>query len=299
MKLGYLMGHASGTSVEACHFLAMRFDDRWGFKPDTGETFVLQRVGTTTHLLYGGLGWYTGLWRSPKGKVYVAASTGEVHTNPDPEPRATKWSVERVAGTLAGIWGLDDRCVFTWGLRGSGAVLHRFDGKRWEEVPSPGQIVGMHGISPDLVYAVGRDGLVARWDGKRWSAIRTPARGVLSDVFVASDDEMYAVGPNKQLLQGSTQGWVEVLEGPGPMFGIAKWKGKVWVGAAGNGLMRLEGGKLVPVKPNIKAEKLDVRESLLVSSPQAIVGASDPATFQGVPATALPQLMSSVKPAWT
>jgi hypothetical protein len=298
MKIGYLMGHASGPSVEGCHFLALRFDERWGFKPDTGETFVLQRVGTTAHLLYGGLGWYTGLWRSPRGSVYVAASNGEVHVKLDPEPTAGEWRVDRVAGTLAGIWGLDDKSIFTWGLRGSSTVVYRFDGTSWKEVPSPGEIVGMHGISPDLVYAVGRDGLVARWGGKSWTKVASPARGVLSAVFVAAEDEMYAVGPNTQLLQGSLYGWSEVLEGPGPMFGVAKWRGEVWVGAAEHGLMKLAGAKLVPVKPNIKAEKLDAREDLLVSSPQAIVGTSDAASFRGIPVSGVAEVLEPVKPGW-
>jgi len=298
MKIGHILGHASGTSIGACHFLALRFDDRHGFKPDSGESWILQKVGGTTHLLRGGLGWYTGLWRSPSGKVHVASSAGEVHVNPDPEPRAAPWRVDRLAGTLSGIWGLSDDLVFTWGLRGPGTVMYRYDGARWEEIDSPGEVVGMGGLSPKLIYAVGVNGLIARWDGSRWTKAPPVARGVLSDVFVASDDEMYAVGPSKQLLQGSVHGWTEMLEGPGPMFGVVKWRGEVWVGAAEHGLMKLEGSKLASVKPNIKAEKLDARADLLVSSPGMIAGTADGSAYTATQVPLVEKLLQGHKPAW-
>ena len=131
------------------------------------------------------------------------------------------------------------------------------------------------------------------------TTIVSPARGVLSAVFVASEDEMYAVGPSKQLLQGSTRGWTEVLEGPGPLFGVAKWNGDLWVGGAEHGLMQLDGTKLVTVKPNIKAEMLDARGSLLISSPLAIAGTSDGAAYTGVQMPVLARIVEKNKPQWT
>jgi hypothetical protein len=299
MKLAHIAGHASGPSLQACHFLLMRFDEKYGFKPDAGESWIYQKVDSEAYALRGQLGWYTGLWRSPSGRAYVSVSNGEILINRDPRPRAAPWETERVRGTLTGIWGLSDELIFTWGLRGSSPVAYRYDGTAWKELPAPpGEVVGMHGTSEKLVHAVGRDGLIARWDGKAWAKVVSPARGVLSDVFVVGDDEMYAVGPNRQLLQGSTRGWTEVLEGPGPLFGVVKWKGEVWVGAAEHGLMKLAGTKLVPVKPNIKAEKLDARDSLLISSPQMIAGSSDGATFMAVQIAALAKLIERNPPAW-
>jgi hypothetical protein len=300
MKLGHITGHASGSSLQACHFLMLRFDEKYGFKPDAGESWIFQREGKTTSGLRGQLGWYTGLWRSPAGRAYVSVSSGDILVNRDPRPRAAPWETQHVRGTLSGIWGLHDELIFTWGLRGNGPVAYLFDGATWKELPAPpGEVVGMHGTSEKLVYAVGRDGLVARWDGTSWSKVVTPARGVLSQVFVVNDDEMYAVGPNRQLLQGSTRGWTEILEGPGPLFGVVKWKDDVWVGAAEHGLMKLAGTTLVPVKPNIKAEKLEARGSLLISSPQMIAGTDDGATFNAVPAVPfLAKLIEKNPPAW-
>jgi hypothetical protein len=299
MKLTCSVRDASGPSLSTCHFLLSRYDERFGFKPDSGESWIYQKDATGSHALRGQGGWYTGLWRSAAGKVYVAFSVGQVLVNPDPRPRVAPWREDPVPGVLSGVWGLHDECVFVWGIRGGKNVVYRFDGSKWEELPSPpGEILAMHGIAPDLVYAVGRGDLLAHWNGKTWRKVVSPARGVLVDVFVASESEMYAVGSNKQLLQGSVHGWTEVLEGPGSLYAVAKWKGDVWVGAADHGLMKLDGAKLLPVKPNIKARRLDARDELLISSPDMIAGTKDGLTYTAVRAPFLAGAIEKVPFAW-
>jgi hypothetical protein len=299
MRLGHIMFGGSGNSSEDCHFLAMRFNEKWGFKPDVGETWVGQMVDDETYMLYGGLGWFTGLWRSPTGKVFVSAADDEIHMNPDPEPRAAPWRVEALRGTLTGVWGLSDDLVFTWGVLSTGPVVYRYDGSAWSSVPPPpGEIMRMHGCAPDLIYAVGSHGLIARFDGTGWTRLPSPTGAGLSDVFVASEDEMYAVGPGRQLLRGSVHGWTELMEGPAPMFGVVRWNGEVWVGASEAGLMKLDGTELVVVKPNVKAEKLDARQELLVSSPQLVVSSADGIVFRGLPVAAVADMFADDEPAW-
>lgn len=176
--------------------------------------------------------------------------------------------------------------------------MYRCDGRDWSEMESPGYVVSMHGISPDLIYAVGRGGLVARWDGRRWNKCVTHSTAMLSAVFVASPDEIYAVGAGGAMLEGSSSGWKQLLTGPGPMFGVAKFKGDVWVGAADHGLMKLVKKKLKAVKPNIKAEILDARKDLLISSPTAIVGTPAGEAFRGTPVTAVEKVFADRKPGW-
>ena len=187
--------------------------------------------------------------------------------NPDPEPRAAPWREDPVPGTLAGVWGLHDECVFTWGLRGGANVLYRFDGRTWNELPAPGEILAMHGVAPDLVYAVGRDGLVARWDGRHWTKVVTPGLGVLTDVFVVDEDEMYAVGSGGQLLQGSIHGWAEVLNG-WPLFSVEKWKER---GGRGGARGREAAGSAPADEPNIRRPTRCARRPL-VSSPAVADG---------------------------
>jgi len=298
MKLGHILSHASGPSYRDCHFLGLRFDARRGFKRDVGESWVIQHEGGSLHAVLGMQAWFTGLWRSPAGHVYVSDSAGQVHVNDHPGRASASWRKDPLPGVLTGIWGLDDRCVFTWGVHGDDTVLYRWDGTAWSRMDSPGRVIGMHGISPDLVYAVGNDGLIARLDGDRWLPQPAPLRAVLSDVFVASPDEMYAVGAGGWMLEGSVHGWSVLLEGPGPMFGVARLGDEVLVGAASEGLMRLDGNRLVPVEKMLKAERIDARSALLVSSPEFIGERRPDGKWEGLPASQFADLVRNQRPLW-
>jgi hypothetical protein len=297
MRLGHIMSHASGLDRKDFHFLVLRFDARYGFKPGEGESWIMRGTGGKLHKLHGGLSWYTGLWRSPAGRAYVSSADSAVLVNADPGVRTAPWKEHKVQGTLAGVWGLDDRFVLAWGIHRGKGVMHRFDGTRWSPMESPGEIYGVHGLSPDSVYAVGTKGLVARWDGGRWQKMPSPTRAVLSDVFVASESEIYAVGDHV-VLQGSEHGFTEVTEGPSHMFGVAKWKGQVWVGAAEEGLLKLSRNKLAGTDADVKAERIDARGELIVSSPEAIAFSSDGKEFKRLKVGAVAELLERQKPAW-
>lgn len=298
MKINYLLGHASGLNQQDCHFIALRFDERWGFKPDVGDSSVMQRhEGSLYHRLHA-RGWFTSLWRSPAGCVYVSDIASRVHVNTDLRPGVAPWRMDTLPGALSGVWGVDDSCVFVWGSRGQDNVMYQWNGTTWNNIDSPGRVVGMGGLTPDLAYAVGNDGLIARWDGKRWTSVPSPTRSVLSAVFVASADEMYAVGAGRRLLEGSVHGWTEVCEGPSPMFGVAKFRGEVWVGASDAGLMKRDGNTLVAVKPNILADRLEVHDTLLISSPGMIVGTPDGNNFLAIKAASVIENVSQTPPAW-
>ena len=66
-----------------------------------------------------------------------------------------------------GVWGLDDSNVWVWGRKGGEGIVHHFDA-RVTELPSPGKLLWMHGLAPELLVPVGERGLVTRWDGGRW-----------------------------------------------------------------------------------------------------------------------------------
>lgn len=298
MQIGYIMSHASGLSRNDFHFLALRFDERYGFKPAEGESWILRYKDGKLSSLRGGLTWYTGLWHSPAAHVYAACADSSVDVNPDPGLRAAPWQEHKVQGTMAGVWGLDDRFALAWGIHRGKGVMYRFDGKKWSSIESPGEIYGVHGLTPSLVYAVGVKSLIARWDGSRWNKIPSPTKAVLSGVFVADENEMYAVGDGV-VLQGSLHGWTTVAEGKSHMFGVAKWKGEVFVGAAQEGLMKLVKNKLVPVDPELKAERIDARGELIVSSPDAIAASSDGKDFKKLRVKALEAVYKDRKPAWT
>jgi hypothetical protein len=298
MRIGYIMSHASGLDRGDFHFLVLRFDQRYGFKPGEGECWVMRAAGGKLYSLYGGIAWFTGLWRSPAGRVYVASADSAVVVNDNPIVHAAPFKEHKLQGTLAGVWGLDDRFVLTWGIHRGKGVMHRFDGKKWSPMESPGEIYGVHGLAPDLVYSVGVKGLIARWDGVRWNKVASPTKAVLSEVHVVDEDEVYAVG-DRVVLRGSPRGWTVAAKGTSHMCGLAKRKDEVFVGAAQKGLLKLAQNKLVTVDTEIKAERIDARGELIVSSPDAVAVSSDGKDFKRLRVKQVEDLYKDRKPAWT
>jgi hypothetical protein len=215
---------------------------------------------------------FTGIWRSLEDKVYVAEIGGTVLHGPLAPGEV--WPERRVGFTLSGVWGLDDGHVYVWGLDGKTPAMARCDGQQWARIDSPEfQVVDLHGLSPELLVAVGTHGQIARWDGHRWSAADSGTRKSLSSVFVATPDEMYASGHDGALVRGSARGWHVVLDDEVQKPCVAKWRDEVYVGTYGDlGLCKLEGGALRSFKPKVQAMTLDVRRDLVASTPGAIAG---------------------------
>jgi len=85
-------------------------------------------------------------------------------------------------------------------------------------------------------------------------------------VYVASGDQMYAVGAGQRLLEGSIYGWSEVLVANGQLYDVAVHGGKVWVAAGPDGLFTLEGNQLVNYSTKITPERFDARGELVISA---------------------------------
>jgi hypothetical protein len=113
--------------------------------------------------------WFAGVWLSESGNLYVATEEKAVLRLPDAFRRGRNVdSFEKfpVPSLLGGVWGLSDDSVFTWGIRAVGKKqdypVFRFDGKSWKEMPAlEFEVQAMHGISPDCIWAVGKDSGVA------------------------------------------------------------------------------------------------------------------------------------------
>ncbi len=282
---------ASGPTFDRCAFLAQRYDEEAGYTPHESECWICsaarQPDGSLRFTMHrGSTEWLTRLWRSPSGAVYVSSANGTVHMNRDPLDLAAPWSTPQLEPALFGVWGIDDRFVLAWGTEGQAPAMARWDGTHWSAMPAPPfGVRAVHGLAPNLVYAVGVDGGVARWDGGAWRTFVTPTREILASVFVASPDEIYAVGNRGSILEGSAAGWGKIGVGPGlpgPLAGVAKFKGDLWVGAGQFGLLKRVGttGQFDCVKPNIHTTDFDVRETLLMAANEVLAGSPDGKDFK-------------------
>ena len=295
-----IYSRVSGVALDQCDVLAGRYDEDIGYRPPDAETWVVRfspgdRIDT---LFLKAAGWLTGIWRSTSGRIFVTDIDRKVHHY---DPAANQWAAFALDANLTGVWGLDDTHVFTWGLgQGSAPVVFSWDGHGWRQIEAPGQIIGqMHGLRPDLVFAVGDSGMIARWDGVRWTTMASSATGTLTSVFVVSDDEAYACGTDRELLAGSVHGWTKVLDAEVPLYTVARWRGDVYVGASlPLGLCKLDGRALVQVAPPIQALDLDARGSLLVATNGYVAESTDGKTFTGRRVESFEDLVRDDPPTW-
>lgn len=269
---------ASGPGANECAYLGQRYEEERGFKPFESECWIMAHDpapdGKANMKAYRGTtGWFTRLWRSDSGAIFVSSATDakilyhpDLVGDPDRDFVETKLSVP-----LNGVWGLNDDFVLTWGATFEGTRhLFRRDGKKWKEMKAPDfEVRAIHGLEEDLLYAVGVGGGVARWDGRAWKRFPVPTDEVLNSVFVAGPDEIYATGAAGMLLEGSAHGWGKIGEAPVdgmPLLGVAKWKKELWVAGGQFGLLKREGtqNKLTVVKPNLWAVDLDARAKLVI-----------------------------------
>lgn len=288
---------ASGYKNNHCCFLGQLYDKDRGYKPREGECWLIvaKPDGDKTNFdfPYGSGAWLTGLWLSETDTLYVASSEKQVLRN-------TRVMKERGLGVdsfekfdvdapLFGIWGLTDDCIYAWGTRydnGWEYPLFRWDGQTWNEMPAPGfNIVSLHGIAPDLLYAAGK-GAISRWNGHEWQACSIPVPEHFTAVFVAAPNEIYAVGIHNHVLKSNGEAWEIIARWTGapiPLLAVAKWKGELWIGGGASGLLRRIGetDQLEVVKPNVHAIGFDARHDLVISCSNMIVGTSDGLKYWG------------------
>jgi hypothetical protein len=295
MPLRHIYRFASGPALHECAYLGLRYETTIGAEPNYSEYAVFENTtepGTddepVAHLRWRVKSLLTGIWRSPSKIVYVA----DAH-----EPGLLRYrdlssgdprDLLPLGETFPeGVFGLDDQHVYIWGSRlGSNGdheyPVMRWDGQQWHELPMPGfRMVAMHGLAPDLLFAVGRNGFVGRFDGSRWRRFPVPTEEVLVSVFCAGPDEFYACGHLGIVLEGSKAGWGRISENyieNAPLYSVAKFRGDLWIAGGKQGVLRRVGttDRLEVVKDNIGATWLDAREDhLLATCDDFIAGTRD------------------------
>jgi hypothetical protein len=299
---------ASGPSIEDCVLLGYRTEFEQPFSPSALESwgiyFSPNKMGEGTfenRFMLGTSDWLTELWRSPAGHTYVSNANGLVKTCTDLSQRSPEtWQSTDVDAQLMGIWGVSDAAVYTWGKAGPEDRLFRFDGKTWTRMPSPGNVSVLHGLSPDLLYAVGYDGLLARWDGRAWTRLQVPAKSHFTGLFVAGPDEVYATTEKGELWEGTSHGWAKRAGGFDTLLDVAKFKGEVWVAGGDDGLLRLKSttNELECIKPNIHAKSFDTRGNLLITTKDFVAQTADGVKFQSRGREVFQQVRGAFPPLW-
>jgi hypothetical protein len=295
----------SGLSLDDCAFLADRWNNVGGWSRDAAESWIGEVKGGRLRMLRGQLGWLTSFWRSPSGLLFASDATGAklaLWVGKITAQGVVNWYETRTPFVPAGIWGLDDDFVLAWGgVGGAHQTQHlwRWEGASWRPMATPdGTVVRIHGASRDLVYAVGQLGMIARLDGGTWQTIPSPTQTMLSSVFVAGEQEIYACGTRGRVLEGTIYGWSELLIAEAALSSVVKWHSDVLVGSATLGLSRLDGNVLVPVDPDLRPHQMDARGNLLLACEDRLAETTDGKAFRSLPIDAFKAEVKPTRPLW-
>ena len=201
--------------------------ERFPTPPGDGDDVDLADVVVTGSGAVWGVGHADRVAGGPAGLRPLAArwtGTGWRRIDVGIPRQASFNAVDGVPGTER-LWAVGSYGLSTWGVGGGGTFVARWNGERWQRVPSPSPGVESHFMDVVAVgrsvWAVGafrepgggRRTLAARWNGRRWSVYRGP-RGGLYAVDAVRPNLVWAVGPGKDL---------------SPQRGlIRRWDGSSW-----------------------------------------------------------------------
>jgi len=300
MIINYRFGAASGTCFNERVALLYRYEDDEFDDPDRQESYVVGLYESGGQIMAGQHAWYTGLWVSRGGAIFVTTADGRVLVNRAPRADKKAWETFPIESALWGVFGLAEDFVVAWGLRGRPlrACMYRFDGHDWRPMSAPeGRVAAVHGLRPDRLYAACSGGLVSRWDGSRWHPLsqRGPNFGALC---VVDDDRFYAASASGFLCEGTARGITEILEIDQAITALACFRGDLWLGVMGVGLGRLLGDRIEIVKENIEAISLDAREEMIIGAPDMVARTTDGARFQATLLGAVSQSLRGRPPMW-
>lgn len=294
----------SGPKARRCVFLAMRYDAGSGYRPGDGETWIAGNDLTVdfegcSMVMNGTAAWYTRVWSTLSGYIFVTRHDGWVIRNPDifaPDPFSA-WENDHIEGyTLMGVFGIDESSVFVWGHDPMASddifpasEVFRWEGRGWNPMGGPGfHIITMHGTAPDDLWAGGPQGALAHWDGRRWTRVPSGDAALINSIWAAAPDEIYATTTSGKVLEGSRKGAQPIgaipgADMPADVQCVAKWNDQLWVGAGRLGLLRRKGKsrKFESVKPNIDCVAMDARDELVMCCEGMIAGTPNGTDFAG------------------
>jgi hypothetical protein len=155
------------------------------------------------------------------------------------------WTRPAGKGALNGISAISPTDIWAvGGLYGVGAMVERWNGKRWGRVAAPRfqQFGAVAAVTPTNVWAVGAHSdecttrpVIEHWNGRRWTALEArpalgPGLGDLYSISAASPRDIWAVGgftPHGTLCGGAVP--PRDLHRTQPV--ITHWDGHRWLGS--------------------------------------------------------------------
>ncbi len=141
------------------------------------------------------------VWASGPSDIFAVGGQGTVmHFN------GTSWTKLETGttATLNAVWGSSSTNVVFAGADANGGLILRYNGTGFTSTnPTPRALRGIHGRSPNEVYAVGDAGTIVRFNGTSWSDETSGFDNTLFDVWASAGGDVYAVGAQSTILRGT------------------------------------------------------------------------------------------------
>lgn len=136
--------------------------------------------------------------KSPLAATLILALASSACPPPPPPPQ---WAVvgQKLPSALLSVWGTSEDDVWTVGSDandGKGPLVLRFDGSAWTrlETGATGNLWWVFGFPNGPVYLGGEGGLMLRHENGAFTRMPTPGTAVVSGIWGASPDDVWAVG---------------------------------------------------------------------------------------------------------
>lgn len=134
-------------------------------------------------------------------KAHAAALVILASSACPPPPPAPKWAMvaQKLPSALLSVWGTSASDVWTVGsdsADGKGPLVLHFDGTGWTrlETGATGNLWWVFGFSNGPIYLGGEGGLMLRYQAGAFTRMTTPGTAVVSGIWGASPDDVWAVG---------------------------------------------------------------------------------------------------------
>jgi hypothetical protein len=233
----YVVGaDAEGSGPQALHFDGRRWKDL--DPPVTGDLWWVQgvddddvrmvgeggmvlvytpstdsfevRQAPTEHVLFG-------VWGASSSDVwYVGGDVGRnrgVILRDDGDRIVEVMHTSTASAAFFKVFGVDEETIWFVGQRGTAL---RWNGSELVETETPTglPLMGVHGIDPDRVYAVGgvSDGVMLAWNGSAWEAETPPGAPQMIGVWASDREDVHACGFNGNVYRRSDGAWSMVAE---------------------------------------------------------------------------------------
>ncbi|RPJ44695.1 MAG: hypothetical protein EHM19_06350 [Candidatus Latescibacterota bacterium] len=203
--------------------------------------------------------WIHALWLDPSGGVVHSGSAGDFtllvrQIGSDFDTLSSWYGGEGFGpnGWFDSIHGWPSGDFIEVGWRYSGGCIYHSDGSTFSSVPGGrlGELFGVWGVSPDDVFAVGRE-TVVHWDGTAWSRAEGAPPAQLRDVWGLSDEDVFAVGSGGAILYYDGSSWTPQVSGTTALlFGVwgSPRTGMIAVGSGGT-VLHYDGCAWSPCAP--------------------------------------------------